>query len=70
MTRERIFDDNGKAVSRDALLSWGIGGRTTAKVTDESTEAATVQRVVTDDKQTLNITPHTVDFTLKPEVPT
>lgn len=65
---ERIFDDNGKAVSREALLSWGIGGRAKAKVVDESTEAASVQRVITDDKQTLNITPHTVDFALKPEV--
>lgn len=68
MSGERIFDDNGKAVSREALLSWGIGGRATAKVTDESTEVASVQRVITDDKQTLNITPRTDNFTLKPEV--
>lgn len=60
----KIFDDDGKVRDRDALLSITIGGRTTSKTTDLSTERASITRVEDDHGSTLNIQPRTVDFDL------
>jgi hypothetical protein len=61
----KIFDDDGKVRDREDLLSISIGGRPgLRKVTDESTELATIHRVEDASGSSLNITPKTVDFDL------
>jgi len=61
----KIFDESGRVKSREDLLSVTMGGRSgLRKVTDESTELATITRVEDESGSSLNITPKTVDFSL------
>lgn len=62
LMREPLFDENGKVKDRAALRSITIGGRAGEKVTDMSTEHATITRVESDDSARIEITPHTVDL--------
>lgn len=58
------FDADGKLVDREALRSVQPDAKagTRRKVTDESTEHATITRVHSDTERSVNITPHTVDL--------
>jgi hypothetical protein len=61
----KIFDETGRVRNREDLLSISIGGRPgLRKVSDESTELATITRVEDESGSSLNITPKTVDFSL------
>jgi hypothetical protein len=60
----KIFDESGRVRNRDDLRSITIGGRTTSKTVDESTELARITRTEDASGSSLNITPKTVDFDL------
>lgn len=61
----KIFDEAGKVRNRDDLLDVNFGGKAPSrKVTDHSTERASITRVEDDHGSSLNITPKTVDFTI------